>query len=833
MNPRFDRDRGVQSRRSHDSVHSHGQQPNKITIVKSTIFLLTPCCSSNATAKPIGRHMRILPTLLVGSLMVGATILPATAATLQTGYGESLVANGLSNPTAMAFAPDGRLFVCQQGGQLRVIKNGSLLATPFVTVTVDAVGERGLLGIAFDPNFALNHYVYVYYTATSPAIHNRVSRFTANGDVAVAGSEVVLLDLNNLSGASNHNGGAMHFGTDGKLYIAVGDNATSAHSQTLANLLGKMLRINSDGTIPTDNPFYGTATGVNRSIWALGLRNPFTFAVQPGTGRIFINDVGQNTWEEINDGIAGANYGWPGCEGFCSPANPNYRDPIFRYSHASGNTSGYCIAGGAFYNPATVQFPGTNVGVYFFADYVNGWIRKLDPAQGNQVSAFATGVNEPVDLKVGADGRLYYLARGSGAVYAISYVAGQPPQITEHPQDQYEMAGQPATFRVTASGTGPLSYRWRSNGVPISGATSNSYTRLAAAGIVGVAFRCVVTNLSGAITSNPAFLHLTSNSPPVATIIAPTNGTLYTAGDTIQYAGATTDPEDGTLPASAYSWTIIFHHDTHNHPFLGPINGATNGSFVIPTQGETAANVWYRIHLAVTDSGGQAHASFVDVVPRTTEVSLTTSPQGFQLTLDGQPQTPPFSTTGVVGMSRTLGSDSPQTLNGDIYIFESWSDGGAATHDVLWPATNTTFTATYQLVPTVVIEISPEGHVHLTVRASDGKTLMVQASTNLLDWYDMGTVLIQGESAEFVDEDATQDQFRFYRATLLEPAAISVFAVQNSSIQKATGQKLPVVEPVWGLEPSAVSFRRKTSVVPGRVRPHGGPPVRSLQLTRD
>ncbi len=128
----------------------------------------------------------------------------------------------------MAFAPDGRLFVCQQGGQLRVIENGVLLSTPFVTVTVNASGERGLLGVAFDPNFATNHFVYVYYTATTPAIHNRVSRFTANGNVAVAGSETVILDLDNLSSATNHNGGAIHFGPDGKLYIAVGENANGA-----------------------------------------------------------------------------------------------------------------------------------------------------------------------------------------------------------------------------------------------------------------------------------------------------------------------------------------------------------------------------------------------------------------------------------------------------------------------------------------------------------------------------------------------------------------------------------------------------------------------------
>src|SRR5262249_3312339 len=154
------------------------------------------------------------------------------------GFTQSLFVNGLSNPTAMEFAPDGRLFVCQQGGQLRVIKGGVLLPASFLTVTVDSSGERGLLGIAFDPNFARNQYVYIYYTATTPAIHNRVSRFTANGDVVLAGSETVLLDIDNLSSATNHNGGAIHFGPDGKLYIAVGENADGSNSQTLANLKG-------------------------------------------------------------------------------------------------------------------------------------------------------------------------------------------------------------------------------------------------------------------------------------------------------------------------------------------------------------------------------------------------------------------------------------------------------------------------------------------------------------------------------------------------------------------------------------------------------------------
>ena len=365
--------------------------------------------------------------LLVLVLVLDA--LRLEAATLPAGFTETQFGSNFNGtPTAMAFAPDGRLFVCLQTGQLRVIKNGTLLATPFVSLSVDSSGERGLLGIAFDPNFSSNQFVYLYYTVPTAPIHNRISRFTANGDVVTAGSELVLVDLDNLSSATNHNGGAIHFGPDGKLYSGVGENANSANAQSLNNRLGKILRYNADGSIPTDNPFFNTATGANRAIWAYGLRNPFTFAFQPGTGRMFINDVGQSTWEEINDGIAASNYGWPTCEGACS--NMNFRDPLFQYGHGSTSTTGCAIVGAAFYNPPVNQFPASYLGKYFFADLCTGWIRLFDPGTG-MASDFASGLNSPVDLQIGPDGCLYYLARGNnGQVFRVAATAAQPLNVS-------------------------------------------------------------------------------------------------------------------------------------------------------------------------------------------------------------------------------------------------------------------------------------------------------------------------------------------------------------------------------------------------------------------
>ena len=385
------------------------------------------------------RHLLRLIGAGAFSLLLGGASLPA--ATLPPGFTEVQVATGLTNATAMSFSPDGRLFVCQQAGALRVISGGALLPTPFATVATSSTGERGLLGVTFDPNFATNRFVYVYYTAATPTTHNRVSRFTASiadPNVAEPGSEVAILDLDNLSAATNHNGGAIHFGPDGKLYAAVGENANPANSQSLSNRLGKILRVNADGTIPADNPLtfpgiVGSPAGLNRAIWAVGLRNPYTFAFQPGTGRMFINDVGASTFEEINDGIVASNYGWSICEGACTPPNGNFRDPLFQYDHIIGPTGGCAIVGGAFYNPPITQFPASYVGKYFFGDLCSGWIRVMDPSN-NTASDFASGTSTPVDVQIGPEGSLYYLIRGgTGQVWRVSATPSGTPTPTPTP----------------------------------------------------------------------------------------------------------------------------------------------------------------------------------------------------------------------------------------------------------------------------------------------------------------------------------------------------------------------------------------------------------------
>ncbi len=265
------------------------------------------------------------------------------------GYVKQAWGDGIANATAMEFAPDGRLFVLMQNGTVRVIDpEGKLLPDPALMLAVNPTsgGESGLLGIAFDPAFASNHYVYLYYTTTPAPRINQISRFVVTGNTIDPASRAEILQLGPATGI--HQGGAIHFGADRMLYAGRGENGTRENAQRLDNLLGKMIRINPAAydpadplaVIPADNPtsfpgIAGTTTGINRAIWAVGLRNPFTFAVHPTSGRIMINDVGQVSFEEINDGLAGRNYGWPLTEGgFDTAAFPDFTPPLYYYGRS-------------------------------------------------------------------------------------------------------------------------------------------------------------------------------------------------------------------------------------------------------------------------------------------------------------------------------------------------------------------------------------------------------------------------------------------------------------------------------------------------------------------
>jgi glucose/arabinose dehydrogenase len=639
----------------------------------------------------------IFVALLIYQLSISQTFPPH--------FSREQVGGAITNPTVMAFANDGRIFVAEQSGKLRVIKNGTLLAASFVTLTVNSNGERGLIGIALDPDFATNNFIYLYYTVNTAPLHNRISRFTANGDEVLANSEQIILELDNLSGATNHNGGALSFGLDGKLYVAIGENATPANAQNLDTYHGKLLRINKDGTAPADNPF--NTSGVSeqkKRVWSYGLRNPFTFSVQPITGKIFLNEVGQSTWEEINDASVGSrNFGWPTTEG--ATTNAAFTTPVYSYNHSTGTPTGCAITGGTFFNPTNTNYPTEYIGKYFFQDYCSNWIYWIDPtASLPTATSFGSSVGgSSVSITAAPDGNLYYLSRGvggMGALYRIKYtVPTLAPTIIQQPSALAVSVGQPASFTVTASGTAPLTYQWKKDNTDIQLATESTYsilqTQLADAG----SYKVEVTNSAGSITSNAVTLTVNTlpNTKPSAKILTPIKNTLYVAGTTINFSGQANDPEDGNLPASAFSWQINFHHDTHKHD-QPAINGVKESSFEIPNQGETSSNVWYRIILTVNDSQGLTSSDSVDVYPKKSMLTFTTDPEGLQIMLDGQPIATPNTIESVQGLLRSIGVVSPQRIGTDDYQFASWSNGGNKEQQFATPTSDAVFKATFSVV---------------------------------------------------------------------------------------------------------------------------------------
>jgi glucose/arabinose dehydrogenase/chitodextrinase len=650
------------------------------------------------------------------------------ASTLPPGFSETVVAGGLLEPTSMTIAPDGRIFVADKRSGVTVVKDGLVLPTRFVTLSVEQSGERGVQSVLFDPNFAINGYVYVYYThRTASGSFDRLSRFQAdpsNPDIALPG-ETVILDKIQTIAPGYHNGGLMRFGADGKLYLGIGDLTAPTSVQNLSTINGKLLRLdvaNFDPTkpidfsaynpavpnplVPADNPYVGTP-GAWPIIYASGLRNPFSGDMFPGTNNLFINDVGAGSWEEINIAAAGANYGWPIAEG--TSTNPAFTNPLFAYGHGP---DGGAITGGSFYTGS--MFPGQYANTYFFGDYVNGLLRNINPTTG-VVTSFATDVFIPVDVDQAPDGSLYWLSHGmpatpNGAIHRITFStsANQPP--TAAAIATTPTAGLPP-LTVSFSGAGSsdpngdaLTYTWAfgDGGTATGVAVSHTY---AVAGNYNVTLT-VNDRPDGSGYSNTSqpIAVTVGNQAPTGTITVPTAGIKYKAGDTISFGGTATDPEDGALLASAFSWTIVFHHNTHTHPFVETISGVDSGTFQIPLTGEPDPNQWYRIHLTVTDSGGLQHSSFFDVLPQTATFTLATNFGGV-INLDGSPATSGTTITGVMGMVRTLTAPLTQTVGSQTYNFVSWSDGGAATHDISTPTTSTTYTATYSVVTDTTLPV--------------------------------------------------------------------------------------------------------------------------------
>jgi glucose/arabinose dehydrogenase len=566
------------------------------------------------------------------------------------------------------------------------------------------------MDLTLDPQFATNHYYYVFYTAGSPN-RDRLSRFTANDTLTgtVPGSELILYQDPQDANAEHH-GGSINFGNDGKIYFTTGEHFNASAAPLLTSPRGKIHRINPDGTVPTDNPFYdGTGPNVD-SIWARGLRNPFRASYDAPTGRLYIGDVGGNTggsFEEVDLGAAGANYGWPSSEGPCAAPCTS---PIYSYNHNGRDSA---ITGGFVYRGT--QFPAQYQGSYFFADYGQNWIRRLTlDANGN-----VTGVVnfEPADgsvdgpygdivqLTQGPDGALYYVDLGfddQSGQYGVSKIR----RIRYVQQDQAPIAvasgtptSGPVPLDVTFSSSGsrdpegePLTYLWTFGDGATSTAANPTHTYTRAGPYTA---RLEVSD--GTTTTQAPPIAISAGSVPTASVQTPVNGSLFRAGDIISFSGTGTDIEDGSLPASAFTWGIDFLHDGHVHP--GPrVTGTKDGTFTIPTSGhDFSGNTRYRIALTVTDSDGLKSTDSVLVYPDKVNLTFDTAPTGLTVDVDGIAHTAPFVYDMLIGFTHTI-----EARDQGRYVFRSWSDNGAQSHAITVPTNARTYVASFdQTGPTL------------------------------------------------------------------------------------------------------------------------------------
>ncbi len=416
--------------------------------------------------RPMSRLVRLAAAVVLAAaaILSGPAPIPVTAAAnaafpdLPAGFAKVQLAHGLKKPTAFVFAPNGDIYIAEQFIGIVLYRGGSVLSTPVLSLTVDQGTEAGILGLALDPNFSTNGYIYVDYSTAD--LHAQVSRFTVTGGGTTASpaSEKVLVRGDELQSA-HHGVNDIHVGPDGKLWIGMGDNDPSiSNGHTLNNIYGKILRINLDGTIPADNPFVNVS-GAVPSIYAYGLRNPFRFTFLPN-GKAMTEDTGSSYWEELDTIQRGGNYGWDYYEGNCFTCG--YINPTYAYGHIPTDSATSALAA---YTGSV--FPSTYSDTVFFGDYVRQDIEavKFDPTYTTEISqtVFDSAAGTVADLQEGPDGNLYYVGIYEGSFWEI-YPTG--PFAPTANATSTPTAGQaPLTVQFSSAGSSDptgaaLGYSW-------------------------------------------------------------------------------------------------------------------------------------------------------------------------------------------------------------------------------------------------------------------------------------------------------------------------------------------------------------------------------------
>ena len=753
---------------------------------------------------------------LAGNIMVPATWSFTTAAAV--GFqDQTLPQTGLETPTVLQFASDGRLFVAEKSGRIKVFDSAAD-TTPTIVVdlriNVHNYWDRGMLGMALHPNFPSVPYIYVLYTfdavlpglpaprwgTATTTVDSCPSPPGATDSGCVVTGRLSRLNITDFSGTPlgtaneqvlvedwwqqfpSHSIGSLGFGADGALYASGGDGASfnyvdygppsspaanpssddpaneggalrSQDLRTLGDVVsldGAVIRIDPEtGAALPSNPLFADGDAKARRIVAHGLRNPFRFTIRPSTSEVWIGDVGWNNWEEINripnpsDQLV-ENFGWPCYEGntrqsgYDSANRPicenlygepvvqsGLASPYYTYNHSTAVVAGEAcpigsssISGLAFYPQAGGQYPAAYNGALFFSDYSRDciWAMRVggnglpNPSDIVTIKTNPGSPSEgPVHLVSGPGGDIYYVGLDDQRLHRIRYNSGnQPP--TAAIQAVPSSGPSPLTVNFSAAGSNDpegqsLSYAWDLDG---DGAFDDA-TSVApqftynAATPTSITVRVRVSDGQG-LTDVASTVVSVNNTPPTPFITTPGPSFTWKVGDPVTFSGGANDSEQGDLPASALRWSVIMHHcpsNCHEHSITEYV-GVASGSFFAPDHEYPS---WLELRLTATDATGLQGTASVALNPQTVTLTFQTSPTGLQVGVNATANTAPFTRTVIVGSTNSVGASSPQTSGTFTYQFASWSDSGAATHNLVAPASPTTYTASFSQV------IAPSGLV--------------------------------------------------------------------------------------------------------------------------
>jgi glucose/arabinose dehydrogenase len=677
-----------------------------------------------------------------------SSVSSSAAATYPTGFEERTVASGLTAPTAVAWAPDGRMFIAEKGGRVKVVTaGGTLLSTPLLDISghVYGIADRGLLGIAVDAGFATNHYLYLLYVynppgATGVGRTSRLTRVTVNGDNTASGETTILGTVgtppcpapsNNSdcipADGDSHAIGTVRSAADGTLWVGTGDAASWSKVDPVAlrtydeqSLAGKIIHVDRNGNGLSGHPFCpadATLTHVCTKLYAKGFRNPFRFTLRPGGG-LAVGDVGWETQEEVDLVASGRSYGWPCYEG---PARTNgYRDlpgcaaqyategtgqaaiaPVFSYLHSSYPNYQAAVVGGPTYTGG--PYPDSYDGEIFFGDYVNGFIKLLRPGSAGQpatVSDFATGAYH-VDLEIGPTSELYYVSfgdgsAGTGSVRRVVYTPGNRTPLAVGQATPAFTAG--SSLQVSFSGAGSsdpdgdvLSYQWSFGDGSGTSAQRDPVHTYSAKGEYYATL--TVTDSNGAKATDTVRVSV-GNTPPSVQIASPANGSSFMIGDSVALQGSASDLQEGPIAGSSLEWHMVLIHNAHVHDGAN-LTGA-RPSFA--TASDHDADSHYRITLSATDSTGLTGQQTVEIYPRSIGLTLASSPPGAPMTYGGFALSAPQTRPAAIGFEASISAADIFERDGRTYQFTGWSDGGARAHDVTIPAASLTLTASYRQI---------------------------------------------------------------------------------------------------------------------------------------